>query len=112
MNRKGQALVEFVLILPVFILIVFAMVDFGMILNKKNELENTSVDVVNMLSNDVEINEIRNKYKDIDISIEENGKYTKVILTDDVKIITPGLNRIFGEKYTAKVERVYINDES
>ena len=45
MNRKGQALIEFVLILPIFILILFATVDFGLILSKKNELENTSVDV-------------------------------------------------------------------
>ena len=51
MNRKGQALVEFVLILPIFIMILFVVVDFGMILNKKNELENVSVDVVNMLKN-------------------------------------------------------------
>ena len=40
MNRKGQALVEFVLILPIFIMILFSIVDFGMIFNKKNELEN------------------------------------------------------------------------
>ena len=45
MNRKGQALVEFVLILPVFILILFAIVDFGTILSKKNELENDSMDI-------------------------------------------------------------------
>ena len=35
MNRKGQALVEFVLILPIFIMILFSIVDFGMIFNKK-----------------------------------------------------------------------------
>ena len=112
MNRKGQALVEFVLILPVFILIVFAMIDFGMILNKKNELENTSVDIVSMLNNGVELNDIKNRYNDIDISVKKDGKYTKVILSDDIKIITPGINRIFGEKYKAEVERVFINDET
>ena len=51
MNRKGQALVEFVLILPIFILILFAVVDFGMILSKKSELENISVDIVSMIKN-------------------------------------------------------------
>ena len=35
MNNKGQALVEFVLILPVFIFILFAVYDIGMIFNKK-----------------------------------------------------------------------------
>ena len=51
MNRKGQALVEFVLILPVFILILFAIVDFGTILSKKNELENDSMDIVSLVKN-------------------------------------------------------------
>lgn len=112
MNRKGQALVEFVLILPIFLLIVLAMIDFGMILNKKNELENASVDVVNMLQNDVDITDIKNKYLDIEIILEEDGKYTNVFLSDDVNIITPGLNRIFGEKYNVKIERVFIHDKT
>ena len=33
MNRKGQALVEFVLIMPVLIFIIFVIVDFGTIFN-------------------------------------------------------------------------------
>ena len=45
MNRKGQALVEFVLILPVFIFLLFAVYDFGMIFNTKNKLENDSTDI-------------------------------------------------------------------
>ena len=40
MNRKGQALVEFVLILPLFIMLLFAIIDFGNILNQKSKLEN------------------------------------------------------------------------
>ena len=59
MNRKGQALVEFVLILPIFILILFAVIDFGMILNKKNELENNSVDIVDMLKSGISVEEIQ-----------------------------------------------------
>ena len=51
MNRKGQALVEFVLILPIFIMILFSIVDFGIIFNKKNELENISIDIINLLNN-------------------------------------------------------------
>ena len=55
MNRKGQALVEFVLILPIFIMILFSIVDFGMIFNKKNELENISIDIMNLLNNNHKI---------------------------------------------------------
>ena len=105
MNRKGQALVEFVLILPIFIMILFVIVDFGMILNKKNELENISVDVVGMISNDVSISDIRDSYSDISIDINKKDKYINVVISDDVNIMTPGLNRILGKNYTVIVER-------
>ena len=41
MNKKGQALVEFILILPVLLLILMAMIDIGNIFLKKYELENS-----------------------------------------------------------------------
>lgn len=109
MNRKGQALVEFVLILPVFILILFSIVDFGMILNKKNELENISVDIVEMLKNDDNINDIKSLYPDVNIVINSDDKYTKIVISSDVDIMTPGLNRILGDPYNVTVERVSFN---
>ena len=105
MNRMGQALVEFVLILPIFIMILFVIVDFGMILNKKNELENISVDVVFLLKEDVSLEEIKSKYSDIDIITKEEDKYTDVEISEKINIITPGLNRILGNPYVVKVER-------
>ena len=105
MNRKGQALVEFVLILPIFIMILFSIVDFGMIINKKNELENISVDVVNMLNKDIPLEEIKSEYADIDIEISSDDKYKNVVISDKIDILTPGLNRILGNPYEVKVER-------
>ena len=105
MNRKGQALVEFVLILPIFIMILFSIEDFGMIFNKKNELENISVDVVNMLNKDIPLEEIKSEYADIDIEISSDDKYKNVVISDKIDILTPGLNRILGNPYEVKVER-------
>ncbi len=104
MNRKGQALVEFVLILPIFMLFLFAIVDFGMILNKKNELENASVDVVNMINRGISLEEVESDY-DFSIRLVEEEKYISVIVSDKVNIITPGLNRVFGNLYEVEVER-------
>lgn len=109
MNRKGQALVEFVLILPIFIMILFSIVDFGMIFNKKNELENISVDVVNMLNKDIPLEEIKSEYADIDIEISSDDKYKNVVISDKIDILTPGLNRILGNPYEVKVERKISN---
>lgn len=112
MNRKGQALVEFVLILPVFILILFAIIDFGTILSKKSELENKSMDIVLLINNGTDIEDIKLKYTDLDISLTENGKYKEIKITENVDIITPGLNLILDDPYEIVVERVIPNDET
>lgn len=109
MNRKGQALVEFILILPIFLFIMFAIVDFGMIFSKKNELENISFDVVTMVKNNVDISEIKDRYSDIVINISSDDKYTVISISSDIDIITPGLNRIFGDPYNVIVERTIFN---
>lgn len=109
MNRKGQALVEFVLILPVFILIMFAIVDFGMILSKKNELENVSFDIATMIKNNDSFDNIKQLYPDVSINIKNDDKYTVITIYEDVNIITPGLNRILGDPYEVIIERTIPN---
>lgn len=110
MNRKGQALVEFVLILPVFLMMIFAMVDFGTILNNKNMLENDSADIVEMYKNGSTIGEINDIYSGIIVrSNEYHGKYTKIFIEKDVKLITPGMNRVLSNPYKIKIERVISN---
>ena len=111
MNRKGQALVEFVLILPIFIMILFSIVDFGMIFNKKNELENISIDIMNLLNNNNKIEEIQKEYPKVDIKLTNEEKYTIVEISTKVNIITPGLNRVLGNPYIVKVERKISNVE-
>lgn len=114
MNRKGQALVEFVLILPIFIMILFSIVDFGMIFNKKNELENISIDIINLLNNNNnnnKIEEIQKEYPKVDIKLTDEEKYTIVEISTKVNIITPGLNRVLGNPYIVKVERKIPNVE-
>ena len=111
MNRKGQALVEFVLILPIFIMILFSIVDFGMIFNKKNELENISSDIMNLLNNNNKIEEIQKEYPKVDIKLTNEEKYTIVEISTKVNIITPGLNRVLGNPYIVKVERKIPNVE-
>ena len=111
MNRKGQALVEFVLILPIFIMILFSIVDFGMIFNKKNELENISIDIINLLNNNNKIEEIQKEYPKVDIKLTNEEKYTIVEISTKVNIITPGLNRVLRNPYIVKVERKIPNVE-
>ena len=109
MNRKGQALVEFVLILPIFLLILFAVVDFGIILSKKNELENVSVDVISMLKNNDGIDKIETLYPDLKIVVSNDNEYLKVVISEKIDIMTPGLNLVLGDPYEVVVERIIPN---
>lgn len=111
MNNKGQALVEFVLILPVFIFILFAVYDIGMIFNKKNSLENDSSDIIELYNSGKEIYEIEDMYKNLNISITEEDEYKKIVIEDKVKLITPGFNLIFGNPYKINVERYIVNEQ-
>lgn len=109
MNRKGQALVEFILILPVFILMLFTIIDFGFIISKKNELENVSVDVVTMINDGKDMNEISKIYPDINVEVDDKDEYSLVKISDDVDIMAPGLNLVLGDVYNVVVERKISN---
>ncbi len=110
MNKKGQALVEFVLILPVLLFLIFAVYDFGMIYTRRASLENNSSDIISMYREGKSISEISGLYPKLSISEEVDTDYDKITISDNVKVITPGLNRILGNPYKIEVER-YIPNE-
>ena len=89
MNNKGQALVEFVLILPIFIIILFTIIDFGTIINTKNTLENDSIDIVELIKKDEDIEKIKSLYKNINITITIDNNYKRISLEEPVKINNP-----------------------
>ena len=112
MNRKGQALVEFILILPVFLLILFAIVDFGNVLYNRNHLENISTDIILMIKNGKTTEEITKEYEDLKIEKNtEEEDYYKIILEKKIDIITPFLDKVLGDPCIITVERIIPKDE-
>lgn len=112
MNRRGQALVEFVLILPVFLLILFTIVDFGNFLAKKNQLETESTDIVLLLRNGRSAEEVAKSYSKI--KIEESvfeEKYNKIKISENITLINPLLYKILGNPCIVEVERIVPRDE-
>jgi len=104
MNKRGQALVEFVIILPFLILLVFAFIDFGRIIMAKTHLENTMNEVVKV--SDENINDLLNEDTDYKIKYEViYDKYRKITLKTKLDLITPGLKNILHNPYEVKVER-------
>lgn len=111
MDRKGQALVEFVLILPLFIFLVMIIYDFGMIYTKTSSLENKSRDIIELYQSGETIAEIRLVYDDLEISFSKDDKFDKLVVSANYDPITPGMDRIFGETYKLEVVRYIPNED-
>lgn len=113
MKKKGQALVEFVIILPIFILLVLGVFDIGRILYSKINLESQMSDIVDIYKKDRSIDNIKRKLKmpkDCEIKILEDGDFTDIILVKKIDIITPGLQLIFDNPYSLKLSRSILNE--
>ena len=68
-KSKGQALVEFIIVMPILIFIVIGIIDFGNILYQKYQLENI-LDTVTDLYNQEKISEINQYLAGKDITID------------------------------------------
>ena len=108
-NNKGQALVEFILVLPVFILLIISMVDFGNIILKKYNLEDERDKVSTMYVEHKDYNNYLDK-KNISINIKTEENFTNITLSKEIKIMCPILIPIFGSKYRVSVEKSVLND--
>ena len=102
MNRRGQALVEFILILPIFIMLMFVIIDFGMVFNEKNKLENKSMEIIEFINQRKEIDEIKTMYPDYDISVNNKDDYIVVAISSKVNLITPGSSIILDNPFPIK----------
>ena len=110
MNKRGQALIEFVLILPVLLLLIFALIDFGRIIVCKNHLEGVMSEVSMIDTN--EISTFLKKDTDYDISYEiKIDKYKNITLKTKLNLITPGLKNILKNPYTVEVERSIVYEQ-
>lgn len=106
MNNKGQALVIFVIILPIVLMIFTLIVDFGFLYVEKRNINNNVYDSVEYYLNNIEDEEVLNKTEQLlnkniknieDIKITENDEYVEIyisktrkslysIITHDTKI--------------------------
>ena len=60
-NKKGQALVEFVIILPIFIFMLLSIIDIGKVIYFQNQLVSELNDVVDLYKNQKTYEEILNE---------------------------------------------------
>ena len=112
MKRKGQALVEFVIILPIFLLMMLGVFDIGRIIYTKIELEDKMSDVITLYKEGNSKEKIIEKLKleDNKLEIKEDSDYQNIEIRQEIEIITPGLNWIFDSPYEVLVKRSILNE--
>ena len=109
MNKKGQALVEFVIILPIIMMIIFVIIDFSNIFYQKNHLESITNDVVTFKENGKTDEYIKNNtLDDINITYKQNGSSLTIITSKKITLVTPFSSLFFDNPYTIKTERVIL----
>ena len=108
MNKKGQALVEFILILPVLLLIIIGMIDIGNIFLSKYDLNKDLENVVNLYQNG-DTKSLGIYLAKENLSLKEDTKNGMITLTikKDIEINTPGLSNILGKNYEIKTSKTF-----
>lgn len=110
LNQKGQALIEFVILLPVVIMLIFSFIDLGRIILENNRLEGLTTIVISKYNETKTYSDVEDYikslgYDNVYLSIKSNSDLLTIEVSKNIDIITPGLNSIIGDPYTVSVER-------
>ena len=103
MKDKGQTLIEFVLILPVILLILLYIIEFGRITLKKQQLE-SNMDLIVNLYEEKKQQELNTYISNNNIIINYNKQndLTTIEIKQNIKSNMPLINRIMGNTITTK----------
>jgi len=107
MNRKGQALVEFILILPVILMVFMVLVDVGGIFVQKIDLSN-SMNTVSDLYKNGDKKELMAYVAKENLNYDESitGQMVKLTLKKRIDISAPLLSNVLGKKHTIEASKV------
>ena len=113
LDKKGQALVEFILILPVFLYLILVIIDFSHIFYVKNDLSGLLNNVVNKYEHESNISTIEDLVKKDNkanyVEIVNDKNVTTIKLYRTIEFISPGLGYFLDSPYNVLVSRVISN---
>lgn len=108
MNSKGQVLVIFVILLPIFLMIFTFIIDLGMLSIEKRKCDNNTYDAVEYYldSNDKEktIKLIENNIEDIKVNIEDSENSVEISVSKEYK-------GIYNIIYDNEIKITYIGNK-
>ncbi len=110
-NQKGQALVEFVLIFPLFLFLILGGIDLFRIFSFRGKLEAIASDAAllyreNQTPSFIQEKINQNQNEKITVDIQKEMENVNLIVTSQISIWTPGLNLLLGNPYSIQIKRV------
>ena len=110
-DRKGQALVEFVIILPILLLVVISMIDFGNLLYQKYQLEQDLEYISDLyIANDT--NALEQEKQKLHVTTVEDGSFVTLQVQKEANLASPILRRVLGDHYQIETSRkLYLQEE-
>lgn len=111
-DRKGQALVEFVIILPILLLVVISMIDFGNLLYQKYQLEQDLEYISDLyIANDT--NALEQEKQKLHVTTIEDGSFVTLQVQKEANLASPILRRVLGDHYQIETSRkLYLQEET
>ena len=108
MNNKGQVLVIFVILLPIFLMILTLIIDLGMLSIEKRKIDNNTYDALEYYldSNDKEktIKLIENNIEDVEVDIKDSENSVEISVSKEYK-------GIYNIIYDNKINITYIGNK-
>ncbi len=93
MNKRGQALIEFILILPVIIILLLVFIDMANLFYQKTKILNDFSTYTKLPDE-----QSKNQFL-VENELMMNKTADEIVLSKEIKLITPGLKKLFEEPY-------------
>ena len=105
MNKHGQTLILFVILIPIILMLLAAVVDIGLVIGNKIKIEEVTKDIIKnayFLDNDKILDGLsKNKINTDNVRIERDNSKIKIEIEEEIKSI---FGNIIGiKKYDLKV---------
>ena len=114
MGKKGQALVEFILVLPVILIILLVIFNISYIYIEKYDLENDLETITDLYKNgDEKTLKAYVTKEEIKFDEKKTGNLVELTVSKDILISAPILNNVLGKNFNLKTSKtIYSGDKN
>ena len=108
LNKKAQALIEFVLLLPIFLILIFSSIDIFNLMLEKNDLTKKLDDEINVArKKDETVEDLVKKLEasDIEVDLAQEDNYLEIKAIKEIKWISP-ITELILKNYKITTKRV------